>query len=144
MPRVFDLIARTDEFASFSKHILQVVPLGNKTHHWDVRVAGLTLEWTSIITERQRPEHIAWRSIAGIENSGSYALAKSKSGTMVTFAMDYHLPSKILDEVAGPVLEPLIQVAVREFLESIKGRLENDAEPDWSPRNDNRDCGESR
>ena len=48
----------------------------------------------------------------------------------MTFEMDYHLPSKMLDEVAAPLLEPLIQVAVTEALECIKGRLENDTESD--------------
>ena len=61
----------------------------------------------------------------------------------MTFEMDYHLPSKMLDEVAAPLLEPLIQVAVTEALECIKGRLENDTESDWSPSDDDGDCGET-
>lgn len=142
MPRVFILIARPDEFARYSKHILQVVPLGDGTHHWEVCVAGVTLEWNSVIIERRRPEHLAWRSITGIQSSGSFTLAPTKLGTMVTFDMEYHLPSKILDEVAAPMLEPLIQVAVTEVLEGIKGRLENDAEPDWYLSDDNGNGGE--
>jgi len=143
MPRVFDFICRPHKFTRCSKHIVQVVPLGNKEHHWEVRVAGVTLGWNSVTTEQRRPEHLAWRSITGIENSGSYALAQTKRGTVVTFAMDYHLPSKMLDEVAAPLLEPLIQVAVTEVLECIKGRLENDTETDWSPSDDDGDCGET-
>ena len=142
MPRVFILIARPDEFARYSKHIVQVVPLGDGTHHWEACVAGVTLEWNSVIIERRRPEHLAWRSITGIQSSGSFTLAPTKLGTMVTFDMEYHLPSKILDEVAAPMLEPLIQVAVTEVLEGIKGRLENDAEPDWSLSDDNGNGGE--
>ena len=136
IPRVFDLIARTEEFASYSSHVAQVVPLGEKTHRWEVHLAGITLEWDSITTERRRPDYLAWRSIAGMKNSGSYALAKTRSGTLVTFAMEYHLPSRVLDEVAAPVLEPMIEAAVTEVLEGIRERLENDAEPDRPPTND--------
>ena len=142
MPRVFVLIARPDEFARYSKHVVQVVPLGDGTHHWEVCVAGVTLEWNSVIIERRRPEHLAWRSITGIQSSGSFTLAPTRLGTMVTFDMEYHLPSKIMDEVAAPMLEPLIQVAVTEVLEGIKGRLENDAEPDRSLSDDNGNGGE--
>jgi uncharacterized membrane protein len=144
MPRVFVLIARPDEFAKYSEHIVQVVPLGDGAHHWEVSAAGVTLEWNSVITERRRPKYLAWRSTTGIQSSGSFALAQTKLGTTVTFDMEYQLPSKILDEVAAPMLEPLIQVAVTEVLEGIKGRLENDAESGWSPSDDNRNGGESR
>jgi ribosome-associated toxin RatA of RatAB toxin-antitoxin module len=100
MPRVFDLISRPQEFAGFSQYIVQVVPFGNKKYHW------------------------------GIENSGSYTLAQTKRGTEVTFEMDYHFPSKTLDALAAPLSEPLLQVAITEVLESIKGRLEKDTETD--------------
>lgn len=143
MPRVFDLICRPHRFARHSKHIVQVVPLGNKEHHWEVRVAGVTVGWNSVTTEQRRPEHLAWRSVTGIENAGSYALAQTKLGTVVTFEMDYHLPSKMLAEVAAPLLEPLIQGAVTEVLESIKARLEKDTGPDGSPSDDDGDSGET-
>jgi len=143
MTRVYDFICRPHKFTRCSKHIVHVVPLGNKEHHWEIRVAGVTLGWNSVTTEQRRPKHLAWRSITGIENSGSYALAQTKRGTVVTFAMDYHLPSKMLDGVAAPLLEPLIQAAVTDVLECIKERLESDTEPDWSPSDDDGDCGET-
>ena len=126
MPRVFDLISRPQKFAKCSQYIAQIVPFGKNKYHWEVHAAGITLGWDSVTTEYRRPEHLAWRSITGIENSGSYSLAQTKRGTEVTFEMDYHLPSKTLDAVAAPLSEPLIQAAVREVLESIKERLEND------------------
>lgn len=142
MPRIYVLIARPEQFAKYSKHIVQVVPLGDGTHHWEVCVAGVTLEWNSRIIERRRPDYLSWRSITGIDSSGSFALAPTKLGTMVTFDMEYHLPSKLLDGAAAPMLEPLIQAAVREVLEGIKERFENDAEPGWTPSDSNGNSGE--
>ena len=78
----------------------------------------------------------------GIENSGSYTLSQTKRGTVLTFEMDYHLPSKTLDEVAAPLSAPLVQVAITEVLECIKGRLESDSEPRWYPSDDG-DLGET-
>ena len=130
MPRVFDLISRPQEFAKCSQYIAQIVPLGKNKYHWEVDAAGITLGWDSITTEYRRPERLAWRSITGIENSGSYTLAQTKRGTVLTFEMEYHLPSKMLDAVAAPLSEPLAQAAIMEVLESIKGRLEKDTEPD--------------
>ena len=143
MPRVFDLISRPQEFAGCSQHIVQIVPFGNNKYHWEVRAAGITLGWDSVTTEYRRPERLAWRSITGIDNSGSYTLAQTKRGTVVTFEMDYHLPLKTLDEVTAPLSEPFVQVAIREVLECIKGRLENDTEPDWCPSDDDGDFGKT-
>ena len=143
MPRVFDLISRPQAFAECSQYIARIVPFGKNKYHWEVDAAGMTLGWDSITTEYRRPEHLAWRSITGIENSGSYTLAQTKHGTVLTFEMDYHLPSKMLDAVAAPLSEPLIQAAIMEVLESIKGRLENDTKYGCWPSDDDGDFGES-
>src|SRR5210317_568939 len=129
MPRVFDVVSRPQEFAKCSQYISQIVPFGKNKYHWEVDAAGLTLGWDSVTTEYRRPQFLAWRSITGIENSGSYTLAQTKQGTQLTFEMDYHLPSKTLDAVAAPLSEPLVQAAIMEVLKSIKARLENDKEP---------------
>ena len=129
MPRVFDVISHPQKFAECSTYIAQVVPFGKNKYHWEVDAAGLTLGWDSVTTEYRRPQHLAWRSITGIENSGSYTLAQTKRGTVLTFEMDYHLPSKTLDVVAAPLSGPLVQAAIMEVLESIKKKLENDKEP---------------
>ena len=133
MPRVFDLISHPQEFAACSQYIAQIVPFGKNKYHWEVHAAGITLGWDSVTTEYRRPEHLAWRSITGIENSGSYTLSQTKRGTVLTFEMDYHWPTKTLDAVAAPLSEPLIQAAIMEVLESIKERLENDTEPNGCP-----------
>jgi uncharacterized membrane protein len=130
MPRVFDLISRPQLFAECSQYIAQIVPFGKNKYHWEVDAAGITLGWDSVTTEYRRPEHLAWRSITGIENSGSYTLAQTKRGTLLTLEMDYHLPSRMLDAVAAPLSEPLVQAAIMEVLENIKGRLENETDPD--------------
>jgi uncharacterized membrane protein len=130
MPRVFDLISRPQEFAGCSQHVLHIVPFGKNKYHWELDAAGVTVGWDSVTTEYRRPEHLAWRSITGIENSGSYTLEQTRQGTVLTFEMDYHLPSKALDAVVAPLSEPLVHAAITEVLENIKGRLENDPEPD--------------
>jgi len=139
MARVFDLISRPQTFAECSQYIAQIVPFGKNKYHWEVDAAGIALGWDSVTTEYRRPEHLAWQSITGIENSGSYTLAQTRRGTLVTFKMDYHLPSKTLDAVAAPLSGPLVQAAIMEVLESIKERLENDTEPDCWPSKDDGD-----
>lgn len=124
--RVFALIARAEEFPLYSDPITAVTPMGNRAHHWRARLAGVTLEWDSVVTESVRPNRLAWRSLTGVQNCGSYSLERSPFGTKVEFAMEYHLPFELLEKGAAPVLDPLIERCVADVLGNMKEKLETE------------------
>ena len=123
---VFDLIARVEDFSLYTDIIKEIKAIAPETYRWVVRVAGVTLDWDVALIECERPRHFAWRSIRGITNSGSYHLAPSPVGTVVSFMMEYRLPNRLLEKALAPLIDPLIRKVGSEILFAVKGRLEHE------------------
>ena len=121
---VYDLIARVEDFVLYSSMIREIRHTSPDTYHWRVQIAGFPLEWNAVITERERPRRLAWRTITGMHNAGSYTLAPVEAGTEVSFVMQYELPELFAEMVLAPVLDPLVQHMETNILEAIKRRLE--------------------
>lgn len=84
---VFDLIANVEEFPQYVDSLKEVKGIGPDTYRWTVMISGAELNWDSVVTERVRPKRIAWKSIRGLDNSGSFTLQPSPAGTLVRFTM---------------------------------------------------------
>lgn len=121
---VYDLIVRIEDFSLYTGIIKEITAVSPRTYHWTVRIDGISLEWDALITEQIRPERFAWRSVAGVANSGSYTLAPIPAGTKVSFSMEYHLPSRLLEKTLAPLVEPLIRQVSSDILAAVKDRLE--------------------
>ena len=70
------------------------------TAHWIGEAGGVKSEWETETTEWEQNERGAWRSTAGtFTGIGSMNLIPIKTGTKVTFMMDYELPYSILGKI---------------------------------------------
>lgn len=126
--RVFDLIARVEDFCHYTDMIKEIRATGPRTYHWKIGAAGMSLEWDAVVTECVRPKRFAWQSIRGIENGGSYVLEPSKNGTLVSLSLEYHLPSRLVERAVTRVADPLIRRVEAQVLGHVKARLENQAD----------------
>ena len=122
--KVFDLIARPEDFPKYSRLVKKVTATGSAIYHWIINIYGIELEWDAKVVEMVRPKRFAWKSIKGIQNSGSYRLKPIEGGTRVAFSMEYHLPNVILEKLAEIFAEGFMQEMASEILENVKKELE--------------------
>lgn len=123
--KVFDLIARPEDFSKYSSIVKKVTAIGHSAYHWIVDIYGVEFEWDAKVVELIKPERFAWQSITGIQNSGSYTLEPIANGTRVTFFMEYLLPNAIMEELAQVITEGYMERMASEILENVKKELEN-------------------
>ncbi len=121
---VFDLICRVEEFSLYSELIESIRETAPKTYHWKAKLGGIPIEWDSVVIEEYRPIRFAWHSIKGFENSGSFTLTSSPSGTTVCFEMEYNLHTYLLEKVLSPLSDHYMNRLSEELLAQIKKRLE--------------------
>jgi len=122
---VFDLITRVEDFSRYSRIIQEVRGIGSNTYHWIINVAGIELDWDSVVTEARRPHRFTWRSIRGIENGGAFDLKPARGGTEVCFTMEYRLASPILERIIDNIAAPIMRRVATEVLEQVRRRLES-------------------
>lgn len=125
--QVFQVWSRYENFPHFMSHVIEVRDLGERRSHWVVRgPAGTDLEWTSKLTQSERPHFLAWESEPGaaVENSGAVWLETIPGGTRATVRMNYRPPAGALGEAAASLLgadpESALEddlVRMREFIE---------------------------
>jgi len=123
---VFDLISKVENFSRFTSAIDSIKPVDGDTYHWVVRIAGMVLEWDTMVTEHSRPWYFAWRSISGVTNEGSYTLTPSSSGTLITLTMQYRLANPLVERAISFVASRLIKRVASEVLMNVKNQIEND------------------
>lgn len=126
---VFDLISRVEEFPLYADFLTEVRKIDDRTYRWVAQARGITLTWDSIITDYQRPVRLSWRSIRGLQNSGTYTLARSAQGTAVSIVIEYHLPSEFLERLTAPLAAPMTHSLVAQILERVKRHLESGVSP---------------
>ncbi|GMR04489.1 MAG: hypothetical protein BMS9Abin23_0387 [Thermodesulfobacteriota bacterium] len=121
---VFDLIADIEDFSRYSSYIKEIKKISPGVYRWKVEFFGLKLEWDSRIIESKRPVRLAWESIRGVFNAGSYDLKPADDGTEVTFKMQYRLHSGLIGVFTAHILDQLHSKVAWEVLTNIKNKLE--------------------
>jgi uncharacterized membrane protein len=104
---VFDLWSNYDNFPHFMSHVEEVRPLDEARSHWVVKgPAGTRFEWNSMLTERNRPHMLAWRSEPGspVQHAGIVRLDEASGGTRVTVRMSYNPPGGALGHSIAALL----------------------------------------
>jgi uncharacterized membrane protein len=104
---VFDLWSNYDNFPHFMSHVEEVRPLDEARSHWVVKgPAGTRFEWNSMLTERDRPRVLAWRSEPGspVQHAGIVRLDEEHGGTRVTLRMSYNPPGGALGHSIAALL----------------------------------------
>lgn len=122
--RVYDLICMVEEFSLFSDLIDSIKETAPKTYHWKARIGVIPIEWDAVIIEDCRPRRFAWHSIKGFQNSGSYTLTPSSSGTTVCFEMEFHLTVSILEQALSHLTGSYMNRLSEDMLSEIKKKLE--------------------
>src|SRR3989338_2217151 len=122
--KVFDLIARPEDFPKYSRLVKKVTATESAIYHWLVNIYGIELEWDAKVVEMVRPKRFAWKSIKGIQNAGSYRLEPIEGGTRVAFSMEYHLPSAIMERLVEVIAGGFMEKMAFELLENVKKELE--------------------
>jgi uncharacterized membrane protein len=87
-------------------------------------VHGFALSWDSTITEFRRPARLAWRSIRGFRNSGTYTLTKTAGGTKVELSIAYSFEAGRMGKLMEALVAPVTRIAAAAILEKVKQRLE--------------------
>jgi len=121
---VFDLISRVEDFSEYSSYIREVTETSAGVYRWRVELAGLSMEWESVVTESERPVRFAWRSVHGVYNAGSYSIEPCNGATRVVFRMEYRIDGPGIETLVSPLLGRLISMIYDDLLGRIKGRLE--------------------
>jgi len=120
---VFDLINEIEKTSDYSDFLKGVQKIGLDTYRYTVSIAGIPLSWDARVSERKRPERIAWVSVRGITLTGSFTLRPVSGGTMVSFSMEYSITNRFLAMALKPFIPPLVRIVASEIFAHIKQRL---------------------
>jgi uncharacterized membrane protein len=104
--RVFDCWANFTNFPRFMSRVEEVRPLDENRSHWVVKgPAGSRVEWNSEVTERVRPEVLAWRSEPGaaVQHAGIVRFQPVDGGTHVSVLMSYNPPAGVVGHAVASV-----------------------------------------
>jgi uncharacterized membrane protein len=134
---VYDLWANYENFPRFMSHVVEVRDLGRGRSHWVVRgPAGSEFEWDSKLTEKSRPNRLAWRSEPGAEigHSGSVQFEPQRGGTRVTVRMSYSPPAGAIGHGIATLLGADPKRQMDDDLARMKSIIERGAVPSEAAR----------
>jgi uncharacterized membrane protein len=113
-----------ERFPEFMEGVEQVSKLDERHLHWVAEIDGKKKEWDAEIYEQIPERRIAWRSVAGMRNTGVVEfLRKDAQHTRVTLKVDYE-PEVSSEHSDGAALE-LITQRVEGDLERFKGLVQH-------------------
>lgn len=104
--QVFDTWANYENFPRFMANVRSVRPLEGDRSHWKVRgPAGVSVEFDSV-TQKRRPNEIAWDSEPGstVQNEGRVTFVPEGTGTRVSVRMSYRPPAGALGHAVSSLL----------------------------------------
>jgi uncharacterized membrane protein len=123
---VFALISRVEDFALYSDSVEAVTPLGEDRYRWQVRALGMSLSFEVEVTECTPHERLAWRSVTGVKNHGSYRLTPVEGGTRLTLSLEYSLKNRLVEKAVTKAARPLVHKLSAEIVGKVRERLNLD------------------
>lgn len=117
--QVFEEWRNLENLPRFMSHVQEVKRLDGNRSHWKGTVAGIDQEWDAEITQLEEDKVIAWKSIAGFENSGEVRFEPMDGKTRVTVRFEYQPPASILGDIAE------VTYVGRKFDQNLREDLEN-------------------
>lgn len=121
--RVFALLERVEDLADYSDLIEAIEPLGDRRYRWFVHAVGVDWSFDVEITEARAPECLAWESLSGVRNQGTYRLKRIPEGTEVMLTLEYHIKNRLLERAVNRAARPLVNKVSRQILERVESRL---------------------
>jgi uncharacterized membrane protein len=125
---VFALISRVEDFALYSDSVEAVTPLGEDRYRWQVRAAGLSLSFEVEVIECTPHERLAWRSVTGVHNRGTYQLTSVEGGTRITLTLEYSLKSRLMEKAVNKAARPMVHRLSEEIIRRVEARLKSERE----------------
>lgn len=122
--RVFALLERVEDFADYSDLIQAIEPLGGERYRWHVHAVGMDWTFDVAITENRAPEVLAWESIEGVHNRGSYRLLAVAEGTEVLFTLTYTIRNRLVEKAVNKAAKPLVSRVSRQIMDRVEERLQ--------------------
>ncbi len=123
--RVYDMWVRSSNYPKLLSHVKEVTLKSPTVEHWKVELAGIPLEFDIELTDIQENKHLAWKSIAGTDNSGFVHFEPVPEGTKVTVHFNFLpelYPAELVEKLgAGGMVENQIQ----EDMDNLKSRIES-------------------
>lgn len=112
-----------EDFPQFMSSVHEVRQIDDTTLRWKATVAGKEKQWDAEITHQIPDKRIAWRSITGVENTGSVSFEPiSDSRTRITLRMAY--APETFGEKVGDALGA-VRLQARQNLSRFKELLES-------------------
>jgi uncharacterized membrane protein len=125
---VFALISRVEDFALYSDSVEAVTPLGEDRYRWQVRAVGLSLSFEVEVIECTPHERLAWRSVTGVHNRGTYQLTAVEGGTRITLTLEYSLKSRLMEKAVNKAAKPMVHRLSEEIIRRVEARLKSERE----------------
>ena len=119
----YDQWTQFEEFPQFMSGVVDVRQLDDSHVRWTVDVAGERKHWEAEIVEQEPDRVIAWRSVAGLPNSGRVEFEPTNRGTRVTVEMEYETEG--MKESAGSLLgidEGQVEEDLQRFRDLVESR----------------------
>jgi len=129
---VYDMWTNYENFPRFMSNVSEVRDLGQRRSHWVVRgPAGARFAFNAILTERVRPQRLAWRTEPGaeVEQSGSVEFEPWRGGTRVTVRISYAPPAGTLGQGVAMLLGSNPKRQLKDDLARMKALIERGVKP---------------
>jgi uncharacterized membrane protein len=112
-----------EDFPKFMGGVEELRQITDDTLHWKVKIAGVTREFDTVISE-QTPDHrIAWTTVDGPHHAGVVTFHRlDDDTTRVTLQMDYD-PDGFLENVADKV--GVVSSQLKSDMERFKDFIED-------------------
>jgi len=121
-----------ETFPKFMENVDSVTQLEDDQVHWKIKMAGVSKEFNTRITEQSPDQRIAWTTETGPAHGGVVTFHKlSDNETRVTLQMDYE-PEGFLENVADKV--GFVSSRISGDMENFKKFIESQDEADGAWR----------
>ena len=130
--QVYDMWSDYKNFPHFMSQVEEVRDLGEGRSRWKVHgPAGSRVEWDAVITARERPHKLAWRTEedSPVQHSGEVHFEEELSGTRVSVHLSYHPPAGMLGHAAATLFGGNPKRQMDEDLMRMKAYIESGIPP---------------
>lgn len=131
--RVYAFWSNYENFPQFLSNVREVEDLGGGRSRWVVNGPGSsTIEWISVLTDRETDRLLAWRSEPGavLEHAGVVRFAPEGVGTRVDLRFCYNPPGGRAGRALGEFFGADPRVRANEDLARLKALLESTVRSD--------------
>lgn len=116
-----------ETFPNFMDSVVNVKQLDDRHVWWLAQIGGQAVEWEAEITEQVPDDHIAWRSVSGVRNTGVVSFQHvDVHSTRVRLEIEYET-----DTLAGTAasMMGMLERKIAEDLERYRQLLESRKAP---------------